>query len=54
MSEWKECKLGEIVDVIDSLHQTPKYSNIGYPMVRVTLFFRVKVKPSNRIQSYPF
>jgi len=36
MSEWKECKLGEIVDVIDSLHQTPKYSNIGYPMVRVT------------------
>ncbi|MDF0692692.1 restriction endonuclease subunit S [Aquirufa ecclesiirivi] len=36
MSEWKECRLGEIVDVIDSLHQTPKYSNIGYPMVRVT------------------
>lgn len=36
MSEWKECKLEDIAEVIDSLHQTPKYSEFGYPMVRVT------------------
>ena len=36
MSEWDKCKLGEIAEIIDSLHQTPKYSLDGYPMVRVT------------------
>lgn len=29
------CKLSDIASVIDSLHQTPKYSDYGYPMVRV-------------------
>lgn len=29
-------KLGDIADVIDSLHKTPKYSEIGRPMVRAT------------------
>jgi type I restriction enzyme, S subunit len=36
MSEWDKCKLGEIAEIIDSLHQTPKYSLDGYSMVRVT------------------
>jgi type I restriction enzyme S subunit len=36
MTIWKEYKLGEIADIIDSLHKTPTYSNTGYPMVRVT------------------
>ncbi|HBY7535621.1 TPA: restriction endonuclease subunit S [Klebsiella pneumoniae] len=29
-------KLGDICDVIDSLHKTPQYSDIGKPMVRCT------------------
>ena len=33
---WVEHKLVEVVDVIDSLHKTPKYSDTGYAMVRVT------------------
>lgn len=36
MSEWKEYKLGDVTDIIDSLHQTPKYVVSGFPMVRVT------------------
>ncbi len=36
MTNWKEYKIGEIADIIDSLHKTPTYSNTGYPMVRVT------------------
>lgn len=36
-SRWKECKLGDVAEVIDSLHKTPeKYVEVGYPMVRVT------------------
>ncbi len=31
---WKTYKLGELADVIDSLHKTPKYSDTGYRMVR--------------------
>jgi type I restriction enzyme S subunit len=27
-------KLVDVADVVDSLHQTPKYSSLGYPMVR--------------------
>ncbi len=34
--EWRRCRLGEIANVIDSLHKTPTYSEDGYPMVRVT------------------
>ena len=33
---WNKVKLGEIAEIIDSLHQTPTYSVVGYPMVRVT------------------
>ncbi|GIL22125.1 MAG: type I restriction endonuclease subunit S [Bacteroidota bacterium] len=36
MSEWKEAKLGDVCDLLDCLHKTPVYSEIGYPMVRVT------------------
>jgi len=36
MSEWKEMELGEVCDLLDCLHKTPKYSEEGYPMVRVT------------------
>lgn len=35
-SNIKHIKLSEVADVIDSLHQTPKYCNKGIPMVRVT------------------
>lgn len=33
---WEISKLSEVSKVVDSLHQTPKYSEAGYPMVRVT------------------
>lgn len=33
---WEIFKLSEVSKVVDSLHQTPKYSEAGYPMVRVT------------------
>ncbi|WP_289019463.1 restriction endonuclease subunit S [Desulfobacter postgatei] len=36
MAEWKEYKLGDICDLLDCLHKTPKYSEDGFPMVRVT------------------
>lgn len=36
MSEWRSCKLSDVADVIDSMHQTPKYSALGRPLVRVT------------------
>jgi type I restriction enzyme S subunit len=29
-------KLSEIAEVVDSLHKTPKYSDVGKPMVRCT------------------
>lgn len=35
-SEWKEVKLSDIADVIDSLHKTPQYVEKGIPMIRVT------------------
>lgn len=34
--DWKENKLGEIAELIDSFHQTPAYDETGFPMVRVT------------------
>ena len=34
--EFETMKLDEVADVIDSLHETPTYTNSGYPMVRVT------------------
>lgn len=32
---WKILRLEEIAKVIDSAHQTPKYSSNGYPMIRI-------------------
>ena len=34
--DWEEVLIGEVSELIDSLHQTPKYSDSGYAMVRVT------------------
>ncbi len=34
-NEWPLVKLESIAEVIDSRHQTPIYSGVGYPMVRV-------------------
>lgn len=34
-SHWELKKVIEVASVVDSLHQTPKYSDSGYPMVRV-------------------
>ena len=33
---WVENTLGNTCELLDCLHRTPKYSNHGYPMVRVT------------------
>lgn len=33
MTEWKEYKLGEIADVRDGTHDSPKESNNGFPLV---------------------
>ena len=33
---WTQSKLIDTVNIVDSLHKTPKYSDDGYPMVRVT------------------
>ncbi|MBI6013216.1 restriction endonuclease subunit S, partial [Clostridium perfringens] len=32
---WEIKKLSELANVIDSLHETPEYSEQGYPMIRV-------------------
>lgn len=34
--EWKECVLSDVADIVDSLHKTPKYTEHGIPMLRVT------------------
>jgi type I restriction enzyme S subunit len=34
--EWCIVRLDAVSEIIDSLHQTPKYSEEGYPMARVT------------------
>lgn len=36
MTTFQKVKLGDVADVIDSRHETPSYSQDGYPMVRVT------------------
>ena len=33
--DWEEKPLQEVFPVIDSLHKTPKFSDVGYPMIRV-------------------
>jgi type I restriction enzyme S subunit len=34
--DWRECKLEDVTEIIDSLHKTPTYVENGLPMVRVT------------------
>ncbi|MGH4120514.1 restriction endonuclease subunit S [Clostridium sp.] len=34
-SEWKKIKLEDAVKIVDSLHVTPKYAELGYPIIRV-------------------
>jgi type I restriction enzyme S subunit len=34
--DWVEKRLGEVSDLLDCLHKTPKYVDSGFPMVRVT------------------
>jgi type I restriction enzyme, S subunit len=41
-SGWTTQRLGDLVELIDCLHKTPSYVEIGFPMVRVT-----DVKPGN-------
>jgi len=33
--DWEEKPLQEVFPVIDSLHKTPRFSDVGYPMIRV-------------------
>ena len=33
---WEVRRLDEVATIIDSLHKTPSYSDVGGPMVRVT------------------
>jgi len=49
-------KLSEIADVIDSLHKTPKYSDIGKPMVRCTdvKYGRLKLEGTFRVSDEVF
>ncbi|NQD35978.1 restriction endonuclease subunit S [Permianibacter sp. IMCC34836] len=35
-ARWEERPLGEVADLLDCLHKTPTYCEIGFPMVRVT------------------
>lgn len=53
MSGFVKVKLGEIADVIDSLHQTPSYSETGLPMVRVTDIKRGFLNLSNTLKVGP-
>jgi type I restriction enzyme S subunit len=32
-SDWKECRLGEVKDVRDGTHDSPKYQNKGFPLI---------------------
>ncbi len=51
MSSWRECKLGDVAEIIDSLHKTPKeYFTTGYPMVRVTDVKRGKLNLSQTLK----
>lgn len=34
--QWQKATLAEVAILHDSLHKTPKYSEVGFPMVRVT------------------
>lgn len=50
MEGWKEVLLQEVAEVIDSLHKTPQYSPVGFPMVRVTDIKKGKLDLSNTLK----
>ena len=33
---WEIRRLDEVAAIIDSLHKTPRYADVGSPMIRVT------------------
>ena len=37
-NHYNEIPLDEIAEITDSLHSTPSYTDIGFPMVRVMIF----------------
>jgi type I restriction enzyme S subunit len=48
---WRESKLRQVAEIIDSLHKTPeKYVEDGYPMVRVTDVKQGKLDLSNALK----
>lgn len=47
MTEWKEYKLGEIADVRDGTHDSPKESNNGFPLVTSKNIKNGKIDLSN-------
>ncbi|MBP98338.1 hypothetical protein CMK18_20500 [Candidatus Poribacteria bacterium] len=47
---WEVCKLNNVLNVIDSLHSTPKFVSQGYPMVRVTDIKEGNLKLDNSMQ----
>ena len=44
------CELGDVAELYDSLHQTPQYSDEGYPMIRVTDIRRGLVDTSGAVR----
>ncbi len=36
IADFQNTEIGEVAELFDSLHQTPQYSDEGYPMIRVT------------------
>lgn len=49
-SGFNYAELGEIAELYDSLHQTPQYSNEGYPMIRVTDIRRGYLDTTNAVK----
>jgi type I restriction enzyme, S subunit len=43
-------ELGDIAELFDSLHQTPRYANEGYPMIRVTDIRRGSVDTTSAVR----
>ena len=49
-SHFQTCELGDVAALYDSLHQTPKYTEDGYPMIRVTDIRRGSVDTTNAVR----
>jgi type I restriction enzyme S subunit len=48
--DFKNTELSEVAGLYDSLHQTPQYTNEGYPMIRVTDIRRGYVDTTNAVK----